>query len=136
MESKFLEGHRLRELSEGEVRCVRRDVANHLLRQSEAYGDAFLEAVSAILGLGMYRSTKAADLEKGPLHGFQDLVVFDRSGRAQQADAELRDKAHEQFITLRNGGYKGKLFKPSLLVIEHLSAEERKFVVRGGDMIR
>ncbi|MEP0843955.1 MAG: hypothetical protein HRF43_14725, partial [Phycisphaerae bacterium] len=135
-EYRFLEGHRLRELSEEEIRWVRRDVANHFLRQAEAYGDAFMEGVSNVLGLGSYRPLKESELKKGPLGGFQDLVVFDRGGKAQEANAETRERAHENFITLRNGGYKGPLFKPSMLVLEHLRPEERAFVLRGGDLLR
>lgn len=134
-EYHFLEGHRLRPLTEAELRCVRRDVGNHFLRESEAYGDAFMDAVSMILGLGVYSTTKAADLEKAPLDGYQDLVLFDRGGRAEHADAQLREKAHEHFITLRNGGFKGKLFQPSMLVVEHMPAEERTFVVSGEDLV-
>lgn len=133
---RLLEGHRLRELSEAEIQVVRRDAANHFLRQGEAYGDAFMEAVASILGLGSYRPTKRAELEKGPLRGYQDLVIFDRSGQAEEADAEIREQAHEKFITLRNGGYKAPLFQPSMMVMEDLSRLERKFVIRGGDLAR
>lgn len=132
---KLLKGHELRPLDDDEVRAVRRDVANHFLRQSEAYGDAFMEAVSAILRLGTYRSLKKSELEKGPLRGYQDLVVFDFSGKAEDVRPQMRDNAHEQFIILRNGGYKGALFQPSMQVMEDLSAEERALVLRGGDLL-
>lgn len=131
---RLLEGHRLRELTEEEVRLVRRDVANHFLRRSEAYGDAFMEAVSGVLALGTYASTSESELGKGPLRGYRDLVVFDRSGRAENAGAEDIERAHARFLTIRSGGYKGAMFEPSLQVIEDLSSEERSFVVRGGEL--
>lgn len=133
---RLMEGHRIRPLDENELRLVRRDVANHFMRQSQAYGDAFLEAVSSILGLGTYRGEKESDLERGPFRGYRDLVVFDRSGWASESVPEVRDRAHDKFMTLKSGGYKGALFQPSLLTVEDMDRESRNFVLRSEDVLR
>jgi len=134
-ETRFLGGHTLAYLSVEELRSVRRDVANHFLRLGEAYGDAFLEAVSNILGLGTYRATKRSILEKGPLRGYADLVVFDRGGGAVASGAAF-EAAHELFMTLKDGGIAGGLFEPSLTTLEDLDPESRAFIIRGADILK
>lgn len=131
---RFMKGHRLEPLSEEDLRNIRRDVANHFLRQAQAYGDAFLEATSMIFGLGSYRATNEADLNKAPLDCLKNLVVFDRSAWAGTHSPEAQ-AAHEQFIALKNGGVKGELFEKSLLVVQDMDSDYRQFVVRGDDII-
>lgn len=128
----LFEGHRLTYLTEDELRDVRRDVANHFLRCGEAYGDAFLEAVSNILGLGSYRAMKKSDIQKGPLRGGRDLVVFDRGGGVATEESE---GAHEEFLTLKKGGIKGGMFERSLVAVEDMKKENRRFVVHGDDIL-
>lgn len=132
---QFLAGHKLEFLESDEVQKVRRDAANHFLRFGEAYGDAFLEAVSIILDLGTYRALENAPFEAGPLRSYRDLVIFDRGGRTI-ADGPRLDEAHEQFKLLRSGGYKGKLFQPSMLTLEDMDPQHRTFVIHGTDAIQ
>lgn len=133
-EYKLLEGHRLRRLTDEEIETLRHDVANHFLRRVEAYGDAFLEAVSNILGLGSYRAMKESDLDKGPFHGYKELVLFDRGAGAQYKPGPS-NQTHQRFLTLRAGGIKGELFEPSLMVLEDLHSDERGYIIRGEDIV-
>ncbi len=126
----FFRRHKLHPLSGEELKTLRRDVANHYLRLQEAYGDAFLEAVSVILKLGTYRATRHDQLLAGPFRGYHDLVIFDASASAL-AEPDLSRSAHDDFLLLKQGGYSGGLFGPSLECIEDLAREYRSFVVRG-----
>jgi len=121
-------------LTREELTTLRRDVAAHYLRHQEAYGDAFLEAASRILRLGSYQTTDAGELMAGPFRGYRDLVVFDQSG-SMLASPELYILAHKNFILLKSGGYRGKLFEPSLLSLEHLPADQRRVIYRGTDIL-
>ena len=116
------------------MRVLRRDVANHFMRMSEAYGDAFLEAVSLIVGSGTYRSDDDDVLQAGLLRGYHDLVIFDRSGETEVKSAAF-NHAHEQFMTLKGGGIPGKLFESSLEDIEDLEPADRAFVIRGTEIV-
>ena len=131
---KSIGGHHLEYLTEDEVRVLRRDVANHFMRMSEAYGDAFLEAVSLIVGSGTYRSDDDDVLQAGLLRGYHDLVIFDRSGETEVKSAAF-NHAHEQFMTLKGGGIPGKLFESSLEDIEDLEPADRAFVIRGTEIV-
>ena len=126
--------HKVYPLSVDELKTLRRDVANHYLRFQEAYGDAFLEAVSMILDLGTYRAAGHGELLAGPLRGYHDLVIFDYGGKTVGAP-ELFDEAHAQFVLLKRGGYEGGWFEPSLQCIEDLDEEYQQFVVRGRDIL-
>jgi hypothetical protein len=125
---------RIYPLSDQELRALRRDVAAHYLRFREAYGDAFLEAVSTVLRLGTYASKKPSDLLAGPLRGCRNLVVFDRSA-SRASNPRLYDEAHDAFLFLKSGGYKGRLFEPSMLSLEHLPDEQRTLIYRGRDVL-
>ena len=125
---------RIYPLSWNEIVTLRRDVAAHYLRFQEAYGDAFLEAVSSILHLGTYRSKDVCDLTAGPLRGYRDLVLFDQSG-SMAADPDLYADAHEMFLFLKAGGYKGRLFEKSTVALEHLPKDVRAVIYRGRDIL-
>ena len=131
---KLLGGHRLHPLNDEELNIVRRDAASHFLRFDEAYGDSFLEAVSMILGLGTYRAMDHDQLMAGPLRSYHDLVVFDRSGGALAEEAGFK-RAHDKFMLLKQGGYKGKLFEPSCEALEHLDTADRDYVIRGRNVL-
>lgn len=126
--------HRLQPLSEEEIRSLRRDVALHFLRMNEAFGDAFLEAASIFLGLNTYQSLKYDAVTAGPFRGYTDFVFFDASAAAY-ADPTITQAAHDDFLLLRSGGYKGTLFEPSLEFIEQLSPNHRAYVVRGREVL-
>jgi len=129
-----LRSQRIYPLSEEELRTLRRDVAAHYLRFREAYGDAFLQAASRTLRLGTYVAENAAELVGGPFRGCQDLVVFDRGASALSAP-ELYEDAHKNFLLLKGGGRRGKLFEPSMLGLNHLPEEQRSLVYRGRDIL-
>ena len=114
---------------------LRRDVAAHYLRLGEAYGDAFLEAISRLLGLGTYQSRDQDILEAGPFRGYQDLVVFDNSGTRHGA-SEQYQSAHDEFLFLRSGGRDGRgLFDRSRVSLDDMSDANRKLVYLGPDII-
>lgn len=121
-------------LSAQEVRALRRDVAAHYLRFQEVYGDAFWEAVSMMLHLGTYRTKSTGELLNGPFRGYRDLVVFDRVADVLSSP-KLYKEAHEAFLFLKSGGYKGKLFEKSTLSPQHLPAAQRKAIYRGRDIL-
>jgi len=129
-ERDFWGRHRIRPLSPDELKTLRRDVANHFLRISETYGDAFLEAVSALFSLGSYKATEAKEMRKGPFSGYLDLVVFDAL-EGQTADPELYAEALAEFGTLRNKPYKAPFGKRSLRFLEDLHEDYQRFVTRG-----
>ncbi len=126
--------HRIALLSEAEVTALRRDVANHFLRIEEVYGDAFLEAVSLLCGLGTYHSTELERVSTGPFDGYADLVVFDNSTELH-ADPALTRRAHEDFLLLRSGGFEGGLFEPSFVTLSDLTDAARTYVVRGAEIL-
>ncbi|MCG3128686.1 MAG: hypothetical protein CHACPFDD_03576 [Phycisphaerae bacterium] len=134
-EPEFLGPTRIFDLTPEELRSVRRDVAAHLMRIQEAYGDAFLEAISNLLELGSYRLDRETLVRHGPLKGMRRLVVFDLGG-SNQAAPELVDSAHDEFVLLKRGGYRGKLFEPSLVGLEHMSKQHRRFAVKGDEVLR
>jgi hypothetical protein len=105
------------------------------MRIEEIFGDAFLEAVSVLLGLGTYRSLDYEQVIAGPFHGYENLVLFDEQS-AQVGRNEACRQAHEHFLLLRGGGYRGGLFKPSLEYIEHLDAADRDYLIRGTEILR
>lgn len=127
--------HTLLALSVHELTTLRRDVANHYMRFHEIYGDAVMEAVSMIFGLGSYRSASRAELLAGPFRGFHDLVVFDNSSSGI-TDSQLFKSAHEKFMLLKNGGYKGRLFERSYEHLEDLDKDHRSFIIRGRDILK
>jgi hypothetical protein len=128
----FWGDHELRPLTEKQLQDLRRDVANHYLRLMEVYGDAFLEAVSILLDLNTYRGTEYEELTCGPFRGYRDLVIFDQS---TLSDPDLAQSALEEFLLLKAGGYKGKLFESSLLTLEDMKKEHSRFVFRGTNII-
>lgn len=134
-EPEILGPTRIQALTPEELRAVRRDVAAHLLRVQEAYGDAFLEAISNLLELGSYRLDREALLRHGPLKGMRRLVVFDLGG-SNQAAPELVESAHADFMLLKQGGYRGKLFERSLVGLEQMSKQHRRFAVKGDEVLR
>ena len=125
---------RIYPLSWEEIQTLRRDVAAHYLRFQEAYGDAFLEAVSSVLHLGTYRSKSVSDVIAGPLRGYRDLVVFDQSGSIV-SNPKLYEEAHGQFLFLKAGGYKGRLFEKSTVALKHLPDDQRSVIYRGRDIL-
>lgn len=132
--SIFFKGHPIHDLTQEELTTLRRDSANHFLRFEETYGDAFMEAVSMILGLGTYTATDRETLEQGPFRGYSELTVFDNSATALAAPQTWK-AAHQNFLHLKAGGHKGKLFKPSLEYLEHVPPQERKFITRGTEIV-
>lgn len=126
---------RIYPLADDQIVQLRRDVAAHYLRFRNLYGDAFLEAVSAILGLGTYRSQDMDVLMAGPFRGYLDLVLFDAGG-AELASPTMYEKAHKNFLFLKEGGYRGKLFEPSMLALKHLPDPHRALIYRGPDIIK
>ncbi|MCH7813168.1 MAG: hypothetical protein IID40_04015 [Planctomycetes bacterium] len=125
---------RIHPLSDQELRCLRRDVAVHYLRFREAYGDAFLEAAARLLRLGTYLTKETDELMEGPFRGYRDLVVFDQGGTSISNPA-IYDEAHQAFLFLKSGGYKGKLFERSMLTLEHLPEKQRRLIYRGRDIL-
>ncbi len=126
--------HKIYPLSHQQLRTLRRDVASHYMRIHEIYGDAFLEAVSTIFNLGTYQPKDLAQLHEGPFRGYHNLVVFDRGGNTM-ANEDLYVETHEQFLLLKEGGRKGKLFEPSFETIEDMPAECRQLVSRGKEIL-
>lgn len=131
---KLLKGHYIEPLSEDDVRAVRRNVAIHYLRFCETYGDAFMEGISTLLGLGSYRAMDICPYRKATLNGYADLVVFDRSGKAM-ADQQLFEEARGKFQLLRDGGIKGGMFESSYEVLEHMDRPHRAYVIRGSEVL-
>lgn len=132
---RLVGGHRIYPLSGEELRALRRDVAIHYLRLQEACGDAFLEAASIVLGLGTYRGNSRDAMLAGPLRGYHDLVLFDLGGRSF-SDPESFEEAHHQFMLIKQGGYRGRMFEPSLETIEDLPREHRRFIMRGREILQ
>jgi hypothetical protein len=128
----FWGSHRIKPLSDKQLLGVRRDVANHYLRIMEVYGDAFHEAVSNLFDLNSYRQTKYEDLVQGPLNGYREMVIFDRTS---YSDPEMQKVAHEEFMMLKQGGYKGRLFQRSLMSIEDMNKDYQKYVIRGTQIV-
>lgn len=131
---RFLAGHEVLPLTDDELRNVRRDAAIHFLRFREVYGDAFMEAISNIVGTGTYRSDSIKVYLDMPLHSYRDLVVFTRGGKAIAHDREY-EEAHKNFLLLKSGGIKGGLFEPSYQTLEHMNEVDRSFVVRGKEIL-
>jgi len=133
-EPDFWGNRRLRPLTPDEVRDLRRDVAAHYLRVEEVYGDAFLEAVAIVLGLNTYQTLSHKEATAGPFVGYERLAMFDRTGQPFIPPVQV-EQAHQDFVRLREGGYKGRLFQPSLEFVEHMPKDLRSFVVVGKDII-
>jgi len=127
--------HKLYPLTDKELKTLRRDVANHYLRFQEVYGDAFMEAVSVLMNLGTYRADSRSDLERTPFRSYRDLVVFDRLTE-DLANGEPYQAAHDQFMLLKQGGYKGELFQKSFQHLEDLAPAHRKYVTRGVEILK
>jgi len=104
-------------------------ISTHFLRFQEAYGNAFLEAVSRMLNLGTYRPASKEDMLRYFLRGYHDLVVLSLDSHSL-VEPEVFEAAKEGFELLKNGGEKGGLFEPSLLTIEDLEPEYRRLVIR------
>ncbi|MCK6482875.1 MAG: hypothetical protein HUU22_05200 [Phycisphaerae bacterium] len=126
---------RIYPLSSEELTALRRDVAVHFLRYREAYGDAFLEAVLNVLRLGTYRTRSMEELCRGVLRGYRDLVIFDNSG-SRDSDRALYRRAHDNFLFLKRGGYRGRLFEKSMLQLSDLPDDERALIYRGTEVLR
>jgi hypothetical protein len=62
-------------------------------------------------------------------------VVFNR-GAETSAAPELEQSAHDDFMLLKSGGHKGKMFEKSTLGIEDLDSASRQFIIRGDDALR
>ncbi len=127
--------HRLRPLTADEVIALQRDVGAHYLRMEELYGDAFLEAVAMILGLGSYNTLDYGKVKHGPFHGYERLVMFDRDA-STYVSADLIIDAHENFLLLRRGGLKGEMFKSGYEYVENMPKELRRFVIVGKDILK
>lgn len=133
--TSWTEHRRVYPIGTEQLQTLRRDVAAHYLRLGEAYGDAFLEAISRMLGLGTYQSRDMDILEAGPFRGYQDLVVFDNSGTRHGASEQYKS-AHDEFMFLRSGGRDGKgLFEKSRVSLDHMDKANRKLVYLGPDII-
>lgn len=133
--TRWPEPRRVYPMGEEDLRTLRRDVAAHYLRLVEAFGDAFLEAISRMMGLGTYQSRDEDVLKAGPFRGYQDLVVFDNSGTRNGA-AERYREAHDRFLFLRSGGRDGKgLFAKSFISVDDMEPANRKLVYLGPDII-
>lgn len=132
--SKFMGGHEVFPLTDEQIRFMRRDVAIHYMRFQECYGDAFLEAASLLMGTGTYRAESVKQLKRSPLDCYQDLVVYNRSGKAL-AEPQTFEEGLEQFIILKHGGYGGGLFEKSLKTLEDLPKEYRQFAIRGREIV-
>ena len=123
-------------LSPEQLSLLRRDVAAHYLRLNEAYGDAFLEAISRMLGTGSYTSNDKDEQERAPFRGFQDLVVFDNAGGVDTV-SPIYKGAREEFLFLRGGGYEGKgMFEQSRLAISDMADKHRPYVFLGSDILK
>lgn len=134
-EKEFLGPTRLYNLTFEELRALRRDVAAHLLRFENAYGDAFLEGVSAVLQLGSYRLDKAEMVEESFLKGRTRLAIFNQGGELAAAPERV-EAAHADFLLLKRGGYKGRLFERSFLGVNDMSDAHRQFVIVGTEALR
>ncbi|HOA74917.1 MAG TPA: hypothetical protein PL151_03890 [Phycisphaerae bacterium] len=132
--AQLLGGHKLYPLDPDQLSSVRRDAANHFLRFQEAYGDAFLEAVSRILGLGTYRPANHEQMLRAPLRGYHDLALLSRESHLL-AEPALFTQAQEAFVLLKNGGRQGGWFEESLTTIEDLPPSIRPFVIRGREIL-
>lgn len=121
-------------LSTEQIIDLRRDVAAHYLRFQAAYGDAVLEAIFSILKLGTYRSKDPKTLEASLFRGYRDLVAFDNSG-ARVSDPDRFRAAHDDFLLLKRGGYRGKMFEKSMLSLEDLRPHYRSLIYRGPDIL-
>lgn len=126
---------RIYPLSSEELSVLRRDVALHFLRFHEAFGDAFLEAASNVLRLGTYRTRSKDDLCRGILRGYRDLVIFDNGG-GRESDRALYGRAHDNFLFLKRGGYRGRLFEKSMLELSDLPDDQRALIYRGTEVIK
>lgn len=133
--TRWPEPRRVRSISDDDLRSLRRDVAAHYLRLAEACGDAFLEAISRMLGLGTYQSRDQVILESGPFRGYQDLVVFDNSGTRHGSEQEYQ-AARETFLFLRSGGREGRgLFEKSFVGLDDMDEDQRKLIYLGPDIL-
>jgi len=121
-------------LSAEQLQALRHDVANHYLRFNEIYGDAFLEAVSKIFHLGTYRAESVSQLKEGPFHGYHALVLLDGAAAAV-SQPELYQHAVDLLALLKEGGYTGGLFEPSMKTLEDLPDEVRSLILRGPDIL-
>jgi hypothetical protein len=131
----WMESRRVFPLNDEQLRILRLDAASHYLRLNEAYGDAFLEAISQLLGLGTYVSNDISILESGPFRGYQDLVVFDNSG-ARLGLSTRYEEAHEDFQYIRAGGEEAKgLFGKPHVSLDDMSDEHRELVYLGPDIL-
>ena len=126
--------HHLYPLTKNEIKTLRRDVASHFMRTEEVFGDAFLEAIAMILDLPTYQSFSYSDVTSKAFRGYRDLVIFDNSTAAFSLNGDAKE-AHDHFILLRNGGYKGRLFEPSLEYLEDLDDADEVYIIRGADIL-
>ena len=104
------------------------------MRTEEVFGDAFLEAIAMILDLPTYQSFSYSEVTGKVFRGYRDLVIFDNSTAAFSLNGDAKE-AHDHFILLRNGGYKGKLFEPSLEYLEDLDDADEMYIIRGADIL-
>ncbi|MCA9255367.1 MAG: hypothetical protein KDA33_07000 [Phycisphaerales bacterium] len=133
--TRWPERRRVYPIGEHDLRMLRRDVAAHYLRMGEAFGDAFLEAISRMLGLGTYQSRDIDVLESGPFRGYQDLVVFDNSG-TRNGLTERYEAAHDEFLFLRAGGREGQgIFEKSRVSLDDMEDANRRLVYLGPDIL-
>jgi hypothetical protein len=132
--ARLVGGHKLYPLAPDQLSSVRRDAANHFLRFQEAYGDAFLEAVSRILGLGTYRPADHEQMLDAPLRGYHDLALLSLDSNPLAEPAAF-EQAQESFLLLKGGGRKGAWFEESLVTIEDLPPSFRQFVIRGREIL-
>ena len=61
--------------------------------------------------------------------------MFDTSS-SLHADAGDARRAHEDFLLLRSGGFRGGVFEPSLTTLADLDDVARSFVLRGTDVLK
>ena len=128
-------GHQVRSLTHEELETLRRDVANHYLRFNEVYGDAFLEAVSHIFSLGTYRAQNAAQLRDGPFRGYHEIVLLDGAA-ASVSQPDRYQRTVDLLALLKEGGYRGRLFEPSMQTLGDLPSDIRSLIFRGRDILK
>jgi hypothetical protein len=127
--------HRLRPLDADEVVALQRDVGAHYLRMEQLYGDAFLEAIAMILGLGSYETLDYSEIKDSPFRGYERLVMFNRNASSYLPSTVINE-AHEDFLLLRRGGVEGNMFKKGFEYVENMPKDFKRFVIVGKEILK